>query len=123
MWDVVIGRVGLRSVLFLRDLNPLKPSEITGLSGGRVGEGSRDDLGELKAEEGWDRRDVVDARVSGGGETVDCGASFVSASTFSLVLTGSVFASSSPLLEALGFSPGNAIFQGGTFVTGPRQYW
>ena len=107
--EVLLGRVGLRSVLFLRDLNPLKPSETPGLSGGRVGEGSRDDLGELKAEEGFDKRDVVDARVSGGGgEVADCKASFLPASVSSSALAGFVFANSSPL-EALGFPPKDAI--------------
>ena len=95
--DALEGRVGLRSVLFLRDLNPLKPSEIPGLSGGLVGEGSRDDLGELKAEGEFDKRGIVAARVRGGGEVVVCEASFLPASTSSSTLADSVFIKSSPL--------------------------
>ncbi len=68
MCDAPGGRVGLISVLFVRDLNPLEPSEIPGFSGGRMGEASRDDLGEVKVDEGFERRGVVDARISGDGE-------------------------------------------------------
>lgn len=72
--DAPAERVGLRlmSVLFFRDLNPLEPSEIPGFSGGLMGEASRDGFGELSVDEGFEKRGVVDARISGGGETDEC---------------------------------------------------
>lgn len=66
-------RVGLMSVvLFFRDLNPLEPSEVPGFSGGRMGEASQEGFGELNVEDGFEKRGVVDARLSGGGEADDC---------------------------------------------------
>ena len=115
MYDVPApgGRVGLKSMLFFRDLSPLKPSEMPGISGGRVGEASRDGLGELAVDGGFDKRGVVDARNSGGGEADNGWVSFLLATppTPLSVLTGSGGVSSSSL-EVADLSAGNAMVQG-----------
>ena len=119
------GRVGLGSLLFFRDLNPLEPSEIPGLSGGLVGEGSRDVLGEFKIEEGFDKRGVVDARISRGGEAGVCWVSFLPGSASSSALASSVFARLSPVeVSRLSLSSAdNAMLENWTIFIGPRQNW
>jgi hypothetical protein len=64
------ARVGLSSWLFFLDLDPLDGAALTGLNDRRMGDGSREGLVELAAEEETDRSDadggVVQARFTGG---------------------------------------------------------
>ncbi len=72
------ARVGLSSWLFFLDLDldPLDGAAVTGLDDRRMGDGSREGLVELEADEETDRRDadggVVQARFSGTDGSKEC---------------------------------------------------
>lgn len=57
------ARCGLNSWLFFLDLDGLEVPTIPGLSGGRIGEVSREGFGDVGADDEVDGRGVVDARV------------------------------------------------------------
>lgn len=63
-------RLGLSSWLFFLDLDPFDGAALMGFGGRRMGDGSREGLGELLAEEDADRggagSEVIEARFQGG---------------------------------------------------------
>lgn len=73
--DALGPRMGLRSWLFFLDLVARDPVVMPDLSGGRVGEPSREGRGDVAAEEGAERCGtvgVVDARLRVGEEVGGC---------------------------------------------------
>ena len=96
------ARLGLSSWLFLRDLVGLELVTVPGLSGGRMGEVSRDGFGEVAADVVVDVRGVVDVRFRGRDEDEEderCGcampvlSALASAPLLLLVLLTASFAS------------------------------
>lgn len=63
--EVLCGRLGLISWLFLRDRVPLVLDVMPGLSGGRTGDVSREGFGEVTADVVVDARGVIEARFKG----------------------------------------------------------
>lgn len=63
--EMLCARLGLMSWLFLRDLVTLALDMVPGLSGGRIGEVSREGCGEVAVEAVVDVRGVVEARFRG----------------------------------------------------------
>lgn len=63
--EVLCGRLGLISWLFFRDLVAFELDVMPGLSGGRIGDVSRDGFGDDTADVVEDVRGVVEARFKG----------------------------------------------------------
>lgn len=69
--EVLCARLGLSSWLFLRDLVTLELEVMPGLSGGRIGEVSREGFGDVTADVVAEGRGVVNARFNGRNDVVE----------------------------------------------------